>query len=59
MMMSEIASAAMEPFWSAELEYRRERAARSFGAGGRRRRWVPRRPSLKLPHQRQRPIAVA
>jgi hypothetical protein len=65
MKMSEIANTALQPFWSAELDYRRERAQRSYSqrgfgkpAGGRR-RWVPRRPSLKLPQQRRRPIAVA
>jgi hypothetical protein len=65
MMMSEIASAVMDPFWSAEMSYRQERARqvynrRSSGkpAGGRR-RWVPRRPTLKLPQQRRRPVAVA
>ena len=65
MKMSEIATAALQPFWSAELDYRRERAQRSYSqrsfdkpAGGRR-RWVPRRPSLKLSPKRRRPIAVA
>ena len=59
MMMSEIASAAMEPFWSAELDYRRERAQRSWGRGGRRRLKVRGRPTLKLPQQSRRPVAVA
>lgn len=65
MMMSEIASAVMDPFWSAEMDYRRERArelyaGRSIGAKARgRRRWLPRRPTLKLPQQRRRPVAVA
>lgn len=62
MMMSEIFSAASEPFWNAELEYRRERAQRYLrpgGAGGRKRRWIPRRPTLKLPQSRPRPVAVA
>ena len=59
MMMSEIAGAVMEPFWSAEMHYRRERAARSFGSGGRRRFRIRRRPTLKLPQQSARPVAVA
>lgn len=61
MMMSEIASAAMEPFWAAEMDYRRERAQRSygsFGRGGRRLR-IRRRRTLKLPHSGRRPVAVA
>ena len=59
MMMSEIASAAMEPFWSAEMDYRRERAARAWGGGRRRKMKVRRRPTLKLPQQSRRPVAVA
>jgi hypothetical protein len=60
MMMSEILSAAAQPFWSAELDYRRERAIRSYGTGRRpRRRWLSRRPTLKLPQQRPRPAVVA
>lgn len=60
MMMSEIYTAAAQPFWAAELEYRRERAERSFGKSkGGRRRWVPRRPGLRLPTPRRRPVAVA
>jgi hypothetical protein len=59
MMMSEIASAAMEPFWSAELDYRRERAAREWGTGGRRRLRIRRRRTLKLPQPSRRPVAVA
>lgn len=65
MMMSEIANALMDPFWSAEMSYRQERARKSYGrssfgkpAGGRR-KWFPRRPTLKLPQQRRRPVAVA
>jgi hypothetical protein len=59
MMMSEIANAAMQPFWSAELDYRRERAAREWGQGGRRRLRIRRRPTLKLPRPARRPVAVA
>jgi hypothetical protein len=61
MMMSEIILAGSEPFWSAELDYRRERAQRTFkeATGGRRRHRVRRRPTLKLPHVRRRPVAVA
>ena len=66
MMMSEIASAVMDPFWAtAEISYRQERAREEYGrrssakkARGRR-RWLPRRPTLKLPQQRRRPVAVA
>ncbi len=59
MMMSEIASAAMDPFWAAEIDYRRERAQRAWGGGSRRRWRVRRRPTLTLPQQRRRPLAVA
>jgi hypothetical protein len=48
-----------EPFLSAEIEYRQHRAAEQYSKGGRRRHWVPRRPSLKLPQQRRRPLPVA
>ena len=53
-----------EPFLTAEIDYRRQRAAQQYGraagkpAGGRR-HWVPRRPSLKLPQVRRRPLSVA
>ena len=60
MMMSEIATAVMDPFWAAaEIHYRQERARdsysrRSSGTKARgRRRWLPRRPTLKLPQQRR------
>jgi hypothetical protein len=62
MMMSEIASIAMEPFWSAEMDYRRERAQRDWGdwgSRGRRRLRIRRRPTLKLPRPSPRPVAVA
>lgn len=65
MKMSEIATAVMDPFWAtAEISYRQERARdsyhrRSFDKPRRPRRWLPRRPTLKLPQQRRRPVAVA
>lgn len=64
MMMSEIASAVMDPFWSAEMDYRQGRARELYAGHARdqrggRRRWLPRRPTLKLPQQRRRPLAVA
>ncbi len=59
MMMSEIFSAAAEPFWAAEMDYRRERAQRDWGGGSRRRWRVRRRPTLTLPQPRRRPVAVA
>ena len=59
MLMSEIVLAG-SPYASAELDYRQERALRGFGRSrGPRRRWLPRRPTLKLPEQRRRPVAVA
>jgi hypothetical protein len=48
-----------EPFLSAEIEYRQKRAAQQYGKSSGRRHWVPRRPSLKLPLPRRRPLAVA
>ena len=66
MMMSEIAGAALEPFWAAELDYRRERALRGVrgGAGGpvgrsRHRLHLPKRPTMGLPHRKPRVVAVA
>ena len=59
MMMSEIAGTVLEPFWGAELDYRRQRAQRSFGTPGRRRFRIRRRPTLKLPQAGARPVAVA
>jgi hypothetical protein len=46
-----------EPFLSAEIEYRQRHLADQYGKG--RRHWVPRRPSLTLPHPRRRPVSVA
>ncbi len=60
MRMSEFAVVAYEPYWSAELAYRREQADRTRPAGPRvRRHWLPRRPGLRLPQQRRRPVAIA
>ncbi len=59
MLMSEIVLAAT-PYASTELKYHQERALRGYGrARGPRRRWLKRRPTLKLPQQRRRPLAVA
>ena len=57
--MSEIANATAGTFWAAELDYRRERAQRSFGNRGRRRLRLRRRPTLKLPQRGRRPVAIA
>ena len=46
-----------EPFLSAEIEYRQHHLAEQYTKGPR--HWVPRRPSLKLPHPRRRPLSVA
>jgi len=60
MKMSEILGSALQPFWAVEMDYRLERAQRSFGAGGGRKRFrIRRRPTLKLPKQGARPVAVA
>lgn len=58
MMMSEIVLAGMEPYWSAEMDYRRERLNRDWVKRPHRRR-VPALPKLKLPRSRRRPVAVA
>jgi len=58
MLMSEIALAGMEPYWSSELEYRRERLNRDWVKRPRRRR-VPALPKLHLPRPRRRPVAVS
>ena len=59
MLMSEMMNGSLESFWTSELDYRRGRAVRSFGTGGLRRLRLRRRPTLKLPEQRRRPLAVA
>jgi hypothetical protein len=46
-----------EPFLSAEIAYRQQHLSDQFSKG--RRHWVPRRPSLRLPHPRRRPLSVA
>ncbi|CAN5410818.1 hypothetical protein BH10ACT10_BH10ACT10_14510 [soil metagenome] len=46
-----------EPFLSAEIEYRQHHLADQYGKGRRHR--VPRRPSLRLPQPRRRPVSVA
>jgi hypothetical protein len=47
-----------EPFLSAEISYRQQRIAEMYGKHPRRHR-VPRRRSLRLPHLRRRPVALA
>jgi hypothetical protein len=47
-----------EPFLSAEIAYRQQRAAAQYGGPRRRRHWVPRRPTLKVPHI-HRPLQIA
>ena len=47
-----------EPFLSAEIEYRQHRVAEQFGRRPRRIR-VSRRPHLRLPHPRRRPLVAA
>jgi hypothetical protein len=63
MMMSEIAGAALEPFWAAELDYRRERALRGVrrrpGGRSRHRLHLPKRPTMRLPHRKPGVVAVA
>ena len=59
MLMSEIVLAGT-PYASAEVRYHQERAVRGFSRShGPRRRWLARRPTMKLPQQRRRPLAVA
>jgi hypothetical protein len=52
-----------DPFLAAEMKYRQLRAIELYdqhsSSDHRRRRWVPRRPSLTLPHPRRRPATVA
>jgi hypothetical protein len=47
-----------EPFLSAEIAYRQQHLTEQYSKG-RRRHWVPRRPSLRLPHPRRQPLSVA
>jgi hypothetical protein len=59
MLMSEIVLAGT-PYASAEVRYHQERALRGYRRPrSPRRRWLPRRPTLKLPEQRPRPLPVA
>jgi hypothetical protein len=46
-----------EPFASAEISYRQHHLAEQYTKGRRIR--VPRRPSLRLPSPRRRPLSVA
>jgi hypothetical protein len=49
-----------EPFLTAEIEYRQQHAAELYNRHPKgRRHWVPRRPTLKLPTSRRRPLTVA
>ncbi len=64
MRMSEIATAAHDPFRDAEISYRFERARRDyvqrpFGKPRHRRLRLPRRPVLHLPKPPGRPLAVS
>lgn len=64
MMMSEIAGTAFQPFWSAEVDYRLERARRDYDQRGVvkhriRRLKVRRRRGLPQPGRSRRPLAVA
>ena len=47
-----------EPFLTAEIKYRQQHLAEQYGRSPRRFR-VPRRPTLRLPHPRRRPLSVA
>jgi hypothetical protein len=58
MLMSEIVLAGMEPYWTAEMDYRRERLNRDWVKRPRRHR-VGARSGLRLPRPRRRPVAVA
>jgi hypothetical protein len=48
-----------EPFLSAEIEYRQQRITYLSSFGSHRGRGAPPPPTLKLPHTRRRPVAVA
>ena len=50
---------AQEMYVAAEVDYRRTRAARSFGWPRGTRHTVRRRPSLHLPRPRRRPLSLA
>lgn len=58
--MSEIVLSAAEPYWTSEMDYRRERLNRDWVKKPRRhRRRVAALPPLRLPRPRRRPVAVA
>lgn len=50
---------APEPFVFAEMEYRLNRTRAQFGPARPRRHRVRRRPTLRLPRRRPRPLSVA
>jgi hypothetical protein len=58
MTMSEIILSAAEPYWSSEMDYRRERLNRDWVKRPRRHR-VAALPPLRLPRPRRRPVAVS
>jgi hypothetical protein len=47
-----------EPFLESQIAYRQQHLAEQY-APRRRRHWVPRRPTLKLPSSRRRLVALA
>jgi hypothetical protein len=59
MMQSQILLAGQEPFLAAEVSYHRETVTRGFPKHSHPHHWVPRRPHLRLPRPRRRPLAVA
>ena len=50
---------ALEPFVTAEVDYRLAQARQRYTRLPGRRHRVRRRPSLHLPHSRRRPLALA
>jgi hypothetical protein len=59
MLQEEIVMMAQEPYISAELDYRLERARAQFGPRRPRGHRVARRRSLHLPQGRRRPLSLA
>ena len=58
--MSEIVLSAAEPYWTSEMDYRRERLNRDWVKKPRRNRHrVAALKPLRLPRPRRRPVAVA
>jgi len=49
----------VEPFLSAEIEYRQKHLAEQFVHTRGRRHWVPRRPSLHLPPSGRKLVTLA